>query len=157
MNNSWGSFIGGIRKPLCITSQWNYVLYLRFSLPFKKATSMSDFAKASELFGINKFEDTNKVTLGRKLLIPGVGLEPTTLGTPVRCSTNWAIRTTGHGPFPSRTLLHFLLLVRKSLYDVIEVEEYFIVTCDFTGRRLVKHIHEKRNFASQISHGMYGV
>jgi len=49
---------------------------------------MSDFAKASELFGINKFEDTNKVTLGRKLLIPGVGLEPTTLGTPVRCSTN---------------------------------------------------------------------
>jgi len=26
--------------------------------------------------------------MGRKVLVSGVGLEPTTLGTPVRCSTN---------------------------------------------------------------------
>jgi len=57
MNNSWGSFIGGIRKPLCITSQWNFVLYLRFGLPFRMATSLCNFAKASDLFGINKFEE----------------------------------------------------------------------------------------------------
>jgi len=85
------------------------------------ATSMSDFAKAGDLFGINKFEDTSKVSLGRKLLVPGVGLEPMTLSTLVRCSTNLASRATGHGPCPSRTLLHFLFLVRKYLYDVIEI------------------------------------
>jgi len=58
---------------------------------------MSDFAKASDLFGINKFE---------------------------------------------------------------EIEEYFIVTCDFIGGRLVSPascIFMKRDFASQIFHGMYGV
>jgi len=57
----------------------------------------------SDLLGVNKFEDfyvdvlniiiwitsdTSKVTLGRKVLVSGVGLEPTTLGTPVLCSTN---------------------------------------------------------------------
>ena len=75
--------------------------------------------------------------MGRKMLVPGVGLEPTTLGTPVRCSTIWASRATGHGPCPIRTSLHFLFSVRKSLYDVIEIEEYFIVPCDFIRRRLV--------------------
>ena len=64
---------------------------------------MSDFAKASDLFGINKFEefqvnvknkvfritsDTSNVTLGPKIIVPVVGLEPTTLGTPVCLSTN---------------------------------------------------------------------
>jgi len=85
MNNSWGSFIGAIRKPPWITNQWNYLLYLRFGLPFKMATSMSDFAKVSDLFGINKFKEfqvdvlnkllelllTPVVTLGRKVLVPG--------------------------------------------------------------------------------------
>jgi len=33
-----------------------FVLYLRFGLPFKMATSMRDFAKVSDLFGINTFE-----------------------------------------------------------------------------------------------------
>ena len=56
----------------------------------------------SDLFGINKFDEfqvdvlnkllefllTSKVTLGRKVLVLGMGLEPTTLCTPVRCSTN---------------------------------------------------------------------
>ena len=112
---------------------------------------MNEFAKASDLFSINKFEefqvdvlnkfirftsDTSKVTLRRKVLAPGVGLEPTTLGTTVRCSIYWASRATGDGPCPSRTSLHFLFLVRKSLYDVIEIEEYFIVTYDFIERRL---------------------
>ena len=45
--------------------------------------------------------DTSKVTLGRKVLVPGVGLEPTTLGTLVRYSSNGARRATGHGPCPS--------------------------------------------------------
>ena len=51
------------------------------------ATSISEFAKASDVFGINKFEvfqvdvlkkfirstsDTSKVTLGRKVLVTGV-------------------------------------------------------------------------------------
>jgi len=49
-HSQWGKKIAGI------TSQWNYVLFLRFGLPFKMATSVSDFAKASDLFGINKFE-----------------------------------------------------------------------------------------------------
>ena len=68
------------------------------------------------------------MTLGRELLVHGVGLQPTALGTPVRCSTNLASRATGHVPCPSRTSLLCLVLVRKSLYDVIEIEEYFIVT-----------------------------
>ena len=83
------------------------------------ATSMSDCAKASDLFGINKFEEFqidvfNKLlellltTVKWQVLVPGVGLEPTTHGTPVRCSTNWASRATGHRPCPSRTSLHFL-------------------------------------------------
>ena len=50
------------------------------------ATSMSEIAKASYLFGINKFEEFHVyvLTLGRTLLVPVVGLEPTILGTPVR-------------------------------------------------------------------------
>jgi len=31
----------------------------------------------------------------------------------------------------------FLFLVRKSQYDIIEIEQYFIVTCNFNRRRLV--------------------
>ena len=44
-----------------------------------------------------------KVTLGRKVLVPGVGLEPTTLCTPVCCSNNWASRATDHRHCP----IHF--------------------------------------------------
>jgi len=71
------------------------------------------------------------------VLVPGVGLESTALGTPVRCSTNRTSRATGHGPCPSRTSLHLLFLVRQSLYDVIQIKKYFIATCDFIGRILV--------------------
>jgi len=35
---------------------------------------------------ILKAVKNTKVTLGRKVLVPGVGLEPTTIGTPVLCS-----------------------------------------------------------------------
>ena len=67
MNNSYDSFIDAIRKPSWTTSQGNYVLYLRFGLPFKLATSMSDFAKASDLFGINKFEEFHVNVLNKLL------------------------------------------------------------------------------------------
>ena len=64
---------------------------------------MSDCATASDLFGINKFKEFQvgvlnnflkllltqlKSYMGRKVLVSGVGLEPTTVGIPVRCSTN---------------------------------------------------------------------
>jgi len=73
------------------------------------ATSMSN------LFGINKFDEfqvdvlnkllelllTSKETMGKKVLVLGLGLEPTTLRTPVRCSTNWASRASCyHRPTP---------------------------------------------------------
>jgi len=158
MNNSWGSFIGGIRKPLCITSQWNYVLYLRFGLPFKMATSMCDFAKASNLFSINKFVGFQvdvlnkllqvlKVTLGRKVLVTGLRLKPTTLFTPVRCSTNWASRATGHSPCPNRTSLHFLFLVHKKI-PVWRHWDWRVFNCNMRfhwkkiGLLCLLHIHE---------------
>jgi len=42
------------------------------------------FKGASPMFND---EIATKVTLGRKVLVPGVGLKPMTLVTPVRCST----------------------------------------------------------------------
>jgi len=39
--------------------------------------------------------------------------------------------------YHSKHMRWFLFRVRKYQYDVIEIEEYFIVTCDFIGRRLV--------------------
>ena len=45
MNNKWGSFIGSSRKPLRKTSQWNYVLYLYFGLPFKTCALVSILSK----------------------------------------------------------------------------------------------------------------
>ena len=35
----------------------------------------------------------------------------------------------------------FLFLVRKLQYDVIVIEEYLIVTCDFIGRRFAPLSH----------------
>ena len=45
MNNSRVSFISSTRKPPSITSQWNYILYLRFGLPFKTCTLFSILSK----------------------------------------------------------------------------------------------------------------
>jgi len=150
MKNSWGSFISAISKPPWITSQWNYVLYLRFGLPFKMATSRSDFAKSSDLFGINKFKEFQVDVLNKILEIL---LTPVKWHRGGKCyfsAWDWnprplvhksaalqASRATCHRPCPSRTSIYFLSLVRKSLYAVIEIEKYFIVTCDFIGRRLV--------------------
>ena len=46
-------------------------LYVRFGLPFKMATSMSDFAKTSDLFCIDKFEEIQVDVLNKLLeLLP---------------------------------------------------------------------------------------
>ena len=63
----------------------------------------------------------NKVTLGRKVFVPRVGLEPTTLGTSVCCSTNWASRATGYGPFPSRISLHSLPLCHSGRQALLQI------------------------------------
>ena len=35
-----------------------------------------------------KYFEQSEVTMRKKVLVPGVGFEPTTLSTPVRCTTN---------------------------------------------------------------------
>jgi len=54
----------------------NYVLYLRFGLLFKMATSMSDFGKASDLFGINKFEEIEEYFIVTCDFIGGILVSP---------------------------------------------------------------------------------
>ena len=64
-----------------------------------------------------------------------------------RHSVHWsAALPTVNGSCSSRTSLHILFLVKQSLDDLIEVDEYFIVTCDFIGRRLVMHISKNEIF-----------
>jgi len=43
--HEWGCFIGSSRKPQWITSQWKYVSYLRFGLPFKTCALVSILSK----------------------------------------------------------------------------------------------------------------
>ena len=78
--------------------------------------------------------DTSKVTLRRKVLVPGVGLEPTTctLGTPVHCSTNWASRATGHWSCPSCILLHTLIKNKEDFCGFFRFQ-YILITCIHTS------------------------